>query len=117
MLAQVFNIQFPSDCTNCQMVRVSLFALTAAVVHGDCSLEGSTDYEGYDLVEGSVASSSPEECCTACQDNSHLGCRFWTFAPQYATCYLKTSDAGRRHGGDPGVPDAVKSYTSGSIPA
>jgi len=95
------------------MVRIQyLPALVLAASASDCTFENATDFEGHDL--HSVKGNSPEDCCSACTEASSQGCLFWTFMPP-STCYLKVSDAGRRHAGDEGAPKKIATYTSGSI--
>ncbi len=68
-----------------------------------CTNFTDTDFDGHDL--HAVHSQDVEECCSACAVTDE--CLFWTFMPP-TTCYLKTSDAGRRsmHGYSSGCKDA-----------
>lgn len=77
-----------------------------------CTFENSTDFDGHDI--GSVVVAGPVECCSSCTSSADKGCKFWTFIPPNS-CWMKVSDAGRRHAGDPGVPGVIAHYTSGSI--
>lgn len=92
--------------------HVSSIAWLLFTVAAACTFENGTDFAGNDLSRTSA--SSPEECCAACVAHASDGCLFWTFMPG-STCYMKVSDAGRRHAGDPGVPGRIATYTSGSI--
>ena len=67
-----------------------------------CKTFAGTDFNGHDLSRGH--SSTPAACCSLC--GATAGCGFWTHMPP-STCYMKTSSAGRRSGGE------FAHYTSG----
>ena len=56
-----------------------------------CTFENKTNMAGFDVGTASGAKSAAD-CCAACLKAS-ASCSFWTWAN--ATCYLKSSDAGR----------------------
>lgn len=59
----------------------------------DCALEVGVDFSGSDIE--TTTASSPEDCCSKCKANSK--CKFFTIEHQAGgTCWLKTSDSGRR---------------------
>jgi hypothetical protein len=60
-------------------------------VASQCTVENKTNMVGFDIGTASGATSAAE-CCAACVEASK-SCLFWTWAN--ATCYLKSSDAGR----------------------
>eukprot|EP00662_Eupelagonemidae_sp_cell21_P021959 gene21959-47193_t len=68
---------------------------------GSCKVFANTDFAGHDLKRGTTA--NPDACCSLCQANAGCGwLQYWTFMPP-ATCYMKTSDAGRRPSPRPDV--------------
>ena len=59
----------------------------------NCSVEPNTDMSGFDIGRAK-SSKTIGECCDACRSN--ISCSFWTFFNSNSSCYLKSSDAGRR---------------------
>lgn len=59
----------------------------------DCALQTDTDFDGNDLA--TTTASSPVDCCNKCA--AYAGCKFFTIEHAAGgTCWLKSSDAGRR---------------------
>jgi hypothetical protein len=59
----------------------------------DCALQQNTDLSGNDL--HTTTASSPSDCCSKCK--AFKGCKFFTIEhADGGTCWLKSSDAGRR---------------------
>lgn len=59
----------------------------------DCALQQDVDFDGNDL--DTTTASSPQECCSKCAN--HTGCKYFTIEhASGGTCWLKSSDAGRR---------------------
>lgn len=73
-----------------------------------CTFENNTDYNGHDIQPvRRLDAKDPNECCSLCTLNTI--CKAFTFMPP-KTCYLKTSDAGRRtmHGYVSGLVEPKK---------
>jgi hypothetical protein len=70
-----------------------------------CEFEHDVDYSGHDLTSTSLT--SPAACCQLCLTTPL--CAFWSFAPGFHQCYLKTSGEGRVH-----VAEMVSGSKSGA---
>ena len=80
---------------------------TAAPPSSACKVFANIDFNGHDLHKAhGGGAADPAGCCAAC--GAAKGCGFWTFMPPQ-TCYLKTSDQGRR----PSPRAGKGAYTSG----
>ena len=103
---------------------LSLLLAAAAGQACGCTFEQNFDYNGHDLRPGGDAVNvlNATECCAVC--SATAGCFFWTLQLPN-TCYLKTSDAGRRtyanavsgsfKGPPPPAPPAVTRTTSSCV--